>query len=304
MGQLTITFAGIMTHFYDCIPVASVAANIPMRTVLPDTLGINMGVVKREQNETRSNQPLEIGYYLMPHVTVISDVSNIVDGSNYIPLLGAHMQLANEVTAAFVPPPFDDGYHLKDYVSDLKISWDVVQNGNANGYFDIFSGTASVLGIKNDPASPLKTQVIIETDGTPLLNIKPFMGSPMNLSKHPFLNADGQWPLPNGELWVTNHDFDSGTEDVPIEFLLNYLVAEGGLPRVLAKNIPGMTDELSPLTLALLGKRLKDLGEMVETYHPPTNPTAPAVLTRESLALSGIARRVDLDQSCSDSRFP
>ena len=303
MSQLTITFAGTMTHFYDCIPFDS-APKIPMRTVLPDTLGINMGVLKREQNETESNQPLEIGYYLMPHVAVISDVRQIVDGNNYIPLLGAHMQLANEVNTVFAPPPFDEGYHLSDYVSDLKISKDVVENRSANGYFDIFSGTASVVGSKNDPTKPLSTQVIIETDGTPLLNIKPFQGSPMNLAKYPFLNANGQWPLPNGELYVMNLDFDSGAEDVPIEFLLNYLVAEGGLPRVLAKNIPGMTDQLVPLTLQLLGQRLQNLGAMVETYHPPTAPTAPAVLTRESLALSGITRRVDLDQSCSDSRFP
>jgi hypothetical protein len=297
MGQLTITFSGIMTHFYDCIPFDSIAPKIPMRAVLPDALGINIGFLQRDLTEGVP-EPWQIGYYLMPHVPLISDVETVVPGiSNWIPLVGAHLQVANPANAVFTPPPFADGYHLSDYVPGLKISKDVVQNGNAAVYFDLFSGTVSILGNKNVPTDSLSTQVVIETDGTPLLNITPFPQSPLNLGKYPFLNANQQWPLPGGELYVTNLDFDSGTEDVPIEFLLNYLVAEGGLPKVLAKNTPGMNDVLQPLTLELLGQRLQALGRMIE--NPPSAP-----LTRESFARSGIQGPVPLDQSCSDSRFP
>jgi hypothetical protein len=301
MGQLTIKFAGIMTHFYNCVPFDSIEAKIPMRSVLPDALGIYMGVLQRKQNITESNLPLQFGYYLMPHVALISDVETVVPGtSNWIPLVGARMQVANPASDVFTPPPVEAGYHLDTYVENLKISKDVVQNGNAAGYFDTFFGTVSVQGDKNDPKKPLWTQVVIDTvDDTPLLDIIPFPGSPMNLAKYPFLNAKGQWPLPGGELYVSNYDFDSGTEDIPIEFLLNYLVAEGGLPRVLKENLPGMPPSLDELTLQLLGQRLVSLGLKIENY-----PQSPAALTREALARAGIQGPVPLDQSCSDSRFP
>jgi len=329
LNQLTITFSGIMTHFYDCIPFDCIAPKIPLRSVIPNALAVNMGFLQRDLKEGIEISPSLLGYYLMPHVALISD-TEIVDAnsSNWIPLLGTHLQVANPAKAPFTPPPLEDGYHLNEYVPELKISKDVVQNGDAAGYFDIYNGTVTVLGDKTNPTSSLSTQVVIETDGIPRLQITPFFPrSPLNLGMYSFLDENQQWQLPNGKLYVSNFDIASGAEDAPIEFLLNYLVAEGGLPQAIANNTPGMSNKLQPMTLELLGDRLQALGWIIKTSplaapsnasnfiatsapgeaatSPPGSDRPLTPLMLESLVRAVLAHGpVPLDQSCSDSRFP
>jgi len=335
MGQLTIRFSGIMTHFYDCIPFDSIMPKIPMRSVIPDTLGVNVGFVRRHQIEGGAEiYPQLLGYYLMPHLAVISDAKDVnADGSHWIPLLGLHMQVANPAQAPFTPPPPEDGYSLREYAPEIKISKEVVQKGNASGYFDLYSGTATVLGDKNVPTDSLSTQVVIEIeDDVPRLKITPFDDSPLTLADYPFLKLRDniyQWPLPNGELYVSNIDVASFTDDAAIEFLLNYLVAEGGVPKAIARNTPGMGNRLNPLTLELLGNRLQALGWIIQSSPmvalTPASRFAPIPgQGPEAIELSGLAEGilsreltidalynavfsqgpVPLDQSCSDSRYP
>jgi len=89
MGTLTITFSGICTHFHDCIPNDK-GDIIPMRSVLPNALGIHFGMT---QIPDPPNDPLQPMYYLMPHVAVVADAATSPAKFSY--LYGAWLKVLN-----------------------------------------------------------------------------------------------------------------------------------------------------------------------------------------------------------------
>ncbi|HXH93304.1 MAG TPA: hypothetical protein VNN25_17100 [Thermoanaerobaculia bacterium] len=292
MGTLTITFSGICTHFHDCLPWDQPGPKIPMRSVLPNAMGVYFGMVQLPPPA----DPSVATYYLMPHVAQLS--SPTADAPRRL-LYGVQLEVVNVDTTQ---PEFTfdwsiPGYHLREYVPkpEPEPSPDVVSNYKAACYFDFHFGSGKVVPSTDNPLM-LTTQVQLATNGPPVIRVSPFPGSP----------AGGDpWFIQTETLFVANQDFDADVEDKPFDFMLNYLVTQQGLPQLLTENMPGMEDGLEELTPAVLGKSMVDLGVAILNLPPPSasgqqgNSSAAALFER--LPFQSF---VDLDQSCSDSHFP
>jgi len=308
-NELNITFAGICTHFDDIVP------GVPMRTVLPNALSVRFGEVWIPEPDNQP--PRRASYYLMPHVAYIQDqllsgppkqcgLPQVLDG-RYLKVVnatGERLHFANKA-----------GFSLSEFVPHFHFDEDVVLGGYASCYFDIFHGCAWTEGTGNDPRI---TKVRMETDGTPILAISRLPGAAPS--------ACGDYyevKVPSGELYVSNLDYDTATEYRNFDFLFNYLVAEGGIPRILKQPTPGMPRDPSGLTMRYLGEKLKALGEYIKTDSGTVHgycasggiiktEEAPARRTTSKandLALSerigrSVQAPVPLDQSCSDSHVP
>lgn len=297
MAELNITFAGICTHFHDVVP------GVPMRAVLPNAMGVHMGEIQIPQP---GNLPPHIrSYYLMPHVAYVRDKAS---GGIGTVLEGRYLKVLNAKGNGLI---WDrGGFSLAEFIHDFGYSQEVVLGGNAACYFDIFTGKTWTEGKDDEPRI---TRVRMETDGTPILSISPLPGS------LPDPVADGEYPIETYELIVTNLDFDPACEYSSFDFLLNYLVAQGGIPKILAKPTPGMPDVPQKLTAIKLGEKLKALGELVETlgtvagyrasggqFGPPIGPGAKSkrsAFGAEKVG-SSVQAPVPFDQSCSDSHYP
>jgi len=299
MGQLTITFSGICTHFYRCIPSGVGDAMIPLRSVLPNALGIHFGMF---QFPVLSGPPLQPMYYLMPHIAVVADAKTPpATQSSY--LYGARLEVLNPdpLQGAF---EFDstlaDGCHLPHYVDPdlgIKPSPDVVQNYNAACYVDFLYGKGRV--VLN--GSSKTTVITVDTlDDPPKVRITPF---PLPNSLMP---TQPDWTVTSGNLYVTNQDFDAAAEDKPFDFMLNYLTTFPGIPRFLKENLPGMTDPLTQLTPPLLAESMSELTTAIlqlgDQFPFPGKEMTSFVEFLASRVLIGQA--VDLDESCSDSHYP
>jgi len=104
---------------------------------------------------------------------------------------------------------------------------------------------------------------------------------------------DKPWQIDNGNLWVSNIDYDPQTEDTKFDFLLNYLVARGGIPKKLREHTPGMKDP-KETSLAQIGSQLQRLGAFVSNGGR-LNPEE----------LQRLAQKpVPLNESCSDCHYP
>ncbi|HEX3071257.1 MAG TPA: hypothetical protein VHX14_22020 [Thermoanaerobaculia bacterium] len=313
MAELNITFAGIITHLDGIVP------GVPMRAVVPNALSVRFGEIWIPDPLTLLPHRKE--YYLMPHVAYISDargstprrcgLPQVVDGRylKIVNAMGERLHFAHK-----------GGFSLSEFVHDLRLDDDVVFGGNAACYFDIFRGCAWTEGEGNMPRT---TRVRMETDGAPRLAIEAMPGSGPDVCGDYYEieiqpNAAGAY-----ELFVTNLDYDPATEYRNFDFLMNYLVAKGGIPRVLKKPTPGMPPDPEDLTMRYLGEKLKALGEFIKTdggtvagyleagggiklEDVSTNP-APSRARYSSLAerlTAGVQAPVPLDESCSDSHVP
>ena len=298
MGTLTITFSGVCTHFHKCIQPSPGALIIPMRSVLPNAMGVYFGMVQLPPAADPTTDPTVVKYYLMPHLAQVAGPT--ADAPKRL-LYGVQLDVVNVDTdqQKFTfkePPDGPDGYHLTAYVPPgLEPSPAVVLNYNAACYFDFYFGSGEVVPNKDNPAM-LTTRVQLDTIGPPVIRATPFQGSP--IGKDP-------WFIQTDTLFVANQDFDPEVEDKPFDFMLNYLVTQQGLPQLLTQNTPGMDEPLEELTPAVLGKSMVDLGVAILNLPPQSassqqgTPSAAALL--ESMILQSF---VDLDQSCSDSHYP
>ncbi len=240
MGELNITFSGACVNLFGIVP------GVPMRTVLPNAIAIRFGVI---QVPWRGDQIRNAEYFLMPHVAQARDQQF---GGSPLPLMGYHLTVSNAKAQPFCRDT--RGFSLYEFLPDLKLSSSVVFEGNAMAYFDIFGGRVWTEG--SGIFEPRLTRVCIKTEGTPKIRLTPLPGNILPV------------PVPEietSELWVTNLDLEPAVEDTSFDFLLNYLVAEDGIPLRLSKRVPGMPDEPPRLTLIHLGERLKALGMLIET---------------------------------------
>lgn len=298
MAELNITFAGICTHFHDIVP------GVPMRAVLPDAMGVHFGEIWIPQPNNLPAHKAE--YYLMPHVAYVRD--KVKGGTGKI-LNGRYLKVVNAKGNRLTWDP--GGFSLTEFMRNFGFSQEVVFGGNAAAYFDIFNGTTWTDGKDNEPRT---TRVRMETEGTPILSISPLPGS------LPDANVDGEYPIDSNELIVTNLDFDPAIEYQSFDFLMNYLVAQGGIPKLLSKPTPGMPEDPQKLTFIKLGEKLKALGELVDTLgtvggylasggliHPPVvhgRKSRSSAFSSSEKVGSSVQAPVPFDQSCSDSHYP
>jgi len=290
-NQLTITFQGICCHFHGIVPA------VPHRVVLPDASAVRFGMLRMPPSAGSGVAP----YYLMPHLAIIGQP---IDGGFGMHLTGAQVQVVNAVSPDFIwteSPKFA----IAQYVPRFAFSEEVVFGGRAACYFDVFQGVGFTVGTGDQPRS---TVVQMETDGPPQIRITPFPGSALDLvPMEVTLNSVDN----SSDLVVSNLDVDASLEDAPFDFLLNYLVARGGIPTVLSELTPGLPENPPMLTMGVVGDRLQSLGEMVSGMDQSTGEKLQAL---GDLAVNGgrpsneVLRRlltmvVD-NQSCSDSHYP
>lgn len=238
MGELNITFGGICVNMHRIVP------GVPMRTVLPWATDIRFGQIRIPVPEGGSRQ---VGYYLFPH---IATYRTQMLGSTSTPLFGVHMTVANPKPQPFC---FDgNGYFLSDFKKDVEPATDVVFEGNAAAYFDIHGGRVWTEGAEDEMRY---TRAVIKTEGTPRVRLTSLPGT--------FSPVDDE--IETDQLFVTNLDLQSATEDSPFDFLLNYLVMKGGIPHELDKLTPGLYGDIVTITTDRLGERIKALGLLIET---------------------------------------
>jgi len=314
--QLTITFSGICTHFWGVIP------GVPMRTVLPNAAAANLRAVAMMPADEPA---VAMSYNTMPHVALLVITDNQVPPNiigEPLVLAGARLEVVNTDFSANpqVPTRPDGGFSLTSYVENFAFSDDVVLNGRAACYFDTFAATnVTVNGTGQQARS---TTVTMDTTGTPLLLVTPFPGSLMQMQRKP-PNPPGQsWVIPinsPSQLWVMNVDFNSSpaAANVACDFLLNYLVALGGIPNQVISPTPGMqSSQWEPLqepTPLFIGQQFLRAGPQLDAFgtfaqqFPSTTEMLTAIALSEVTAITSIRNNQDpvgSNEACSDSHYP
>lgn len=291
MGELIVSFSGICVNVFDYVP------SVPMRTVLPNAMPVLFGQVLMPG---RTEDYQAATYFLMPHFPV---VRTSVIGGETIPLMASYITVLNAKPQQLRRE--GEGFSLTDYACDVQPSPEVVLKGQAMAYFDCFGGT---LQTKGDADEPRTAHIHIETHGTPRVSISSLPG---------VMNPPAPRILEGHELHISNLDVEPAAEDAEFDFLLNYLVTTGGIPRVLTRRVPGLSADPRPFSLERLGARMRALGLYLETRgtvagwqksigadkHLSSARTATADPFHEAIS-SLIQAPVPFDPSCSFGNLP
>ena len=246
---LNITFAGV------CVSLHGIVPGVPTRTVLPWATQVHFGFVWMPEDEGDCKLKRAL-YYIMPHIPWLRFSLTSVAGditARGMPLLGQYLSIVNAIGP--YTTDFNNHFSLPEYVDDFGLDEHVVYGGNAACYFDTIHGHVFTEGSGNEARV---TRVQMQTDGPPILRYTPLPGAPPNAKT-------GEVQVNTNELFISNLDFDPATEYQNFDFLMNYLVAKGGIPQVLKKRVPGMTPQSKGVGLMRLGTRLKALGEAAAT---------------------------------------
>jgi hypothetical protein len=297
---LKIQFAGICTHFrFGVVP------GVPHRVVLPDAVNFLTGFLNVTDVGPGSGPVL---YYLLPHFAQL-DVAGHHAAKLYVPpllphggpvlrngdvLSGIRLQVLNAIDREMVY--LDEGApKLTDYDPRYRFSTDVVLEGRAACYFDLYGGTVQTCIVKGGAS---QTIVQVRTDGPPLLLVTA-LGAP-NASTAP-RSYTLPLPLAEGATEVTltvsnleaaieedaNIDFEGGAFD----FLLHYLTARGGIPQNIRTVTPGL------LPTQLVSASPEDLTSALNALASLIGPPDPA--SRRRLITADEAT-----PSCADSQYP
>lgn len=315
MGELHIRFSGICVSLH-----RGVVPGVPMRTVLPNALQVRFGIVRIPSDDGFLHN---VEYYLMPHLAVGTE--QLLVGTPY-QFNGQYIRVLNAKDQPLCRA--DGGYSLTEFKPDVQLDPDVVFGGNALAYVDIFGGR--VWTEQESEQHPATTHVVVKTHGTPRVgiwslpgNVQPWAG---DTTANAPIRESIETAIETNELYISNLDLEGAAEDFQFDFLLNFLVARGGIPQQLSKRTPGMTGEPKALTLNRLGERLKALGTLIETEggtfagwqasvregdepepHRPL-PITPPVSRQDQTLVGKIAKRgilpLPFDPSCSTSNFP
>lgn len=241
MGELNITFSGI------CVGIHNIVPAVPLRVVLPDASALRFGMIQIPMDD---GHPHDVEYYLMPHVAMIRDR---LTAGRQMPLEGSYIRVLNAREQPYCCESAGE-YRLSEFVSGLSYDSNVVLEGNAMAYFDIRGGRVWTEGEGNEPRT---LHVCIRTEGKPRIGISPLPGAVAPVELETEIDSE--------ELYITNLDVEAAVEDVSFDFLLNFLVAKGGIPRALNRRTPGLPAEPAALTMTHLGERMRALGLLIET---------------------------------------
>jgi hypothetical protein len=306
---LNIRFRGICTHFRNVVP------GVPHRVVLPRTETIRFGIVHCSPLGTPPN------YYLTPHFSLLStlggpisnidgilqsaaDTGNPLINMNNSYLIGAaRIQVANPVNDVG-QPVYSSSYtttkSLREFVPNYEYSEEVVQGGRATCYFDIFNGEIGS-GLTIGGASSVS--ITMFTDGPPQLVVMPIQPLTAGTSPHFLTLAPDTLGVATVTLTVGNMELNSAeTDDRQFDYLLHYLTAEGGIPRVLAKWTPGMTNPQSHTA--------EQFANGINGFANIINPPISGDKGQPTLFLAALLKAIakinteDAGPACSDSRYP
>lgn len=280
--KLTIRFAGICTHFR-----YGVAAGVPHRVVLPDATRFTTDLVTVEESPV----PQPVLYYLLPHFgqlevegrKVALNVPPFVKDGDIVS--GIRLQVVNAVDREMNYAD-DETHKLKEFVPNYTLSNDVVLNGRAACYFDLYGGNVSSRLVKGGAS---QTFVEMTTDGPPELLVTPLASAttPVRSARLP-LGDDLEIMLDVKNLEAADQERRLDHQGGAFDFLLHYLTATGGIPQSVKQVLPGMGyHNLVSATREDLARTLNGLADMLM-------PRARRTLVRPDEATP----------SCSDSQYP
>lgn len=276
--QLTITFAGICSHFQDVVP------GVPHRVVIPDASSVRFGLIQL------AGRGEPAAYYVLPHFGIIKTTAPhpvtysvpglIKDGHIYG---GTRLSVANAIDDRV---SYDDAYQqvrsIQDFVARYNMSEEVVFSGRATAYFDIAGGVVSAMTAQ--PGGATQVIVTIQTDGPPKLAVSPFDSN--DAPARPTIV-----PLQGPELLVGNMEIDPADSDPCFDYLLHYITALGGIPAVITHPTPGMGPVPHGRTRQEIARALEGLAKVIER----------GGLTEEQVLKLTPG---DLTPACSDTRYP
>jgi hypothetical protein len=288
--SLIVNTHGICTHFG-----RGVVSGVPHRVVLPDSTNIMFGLITVEQESVLNPSP--VPYYLVPHFprleageVELNIPGLLADGDIRS---GIRVEVANCVDRELVY--YTDGMpRLTDFNPEYTFASDVVLNGRAACYLDVYGGTVTWVP-PNEEQRAGYVSIEMTTDGPPELlvtTLAPWTGT-SNRSHRLSLAREGGEPreitlvVNNVELWQERPAEElSGAFD----FLLHYLTARGGIPQSIKCATPGMPPDPQPVAAERLAAALRDMADLLV---PATGPG------KRTLALA-----YDLTASCAPSHYP
>jgi hypothetical protein len=298
MGHLTITFAGVCTHF---TALQAIDPGLPPhRVVLPHIGDFRFGTCR---TAWQTAQP-SIDYYLQPHFATISTRAAgtplldavtptvgdfTLEGYFYSSALIEVANPSNTPGNALTRDDWftDPTYSLSKYVSDYAMSEDVVISGRAMCYLDLRYGHLSSPKPGTDNAAYVVAE--IDTDGAPVLTFT-------------HMNGDGPGAALTldefAEVQVSNLEYDASSidGDTPFDFIQHYVTAKRGMPPALLTQLPGMSPEIrqDPSMTAAIANALNSLASAIRTAGQ-VRPTPDSIRRLDG---------ADLNPSCSDSHYP
>ena len=248
--KLTIIFAGICTHFRQ-----GVAAGVPHRVVLPDATNFVTGYLTVPDAPAPDRG--RVLYYLMPHYAQLeldggpeiqvpsligSDGPAVKDGDILAPI---RLQVVNAVDQKLEYAGEDFTRSLTEFVPDYTFSSDVVLNGRAACYFDLYAGRVSSYLVQ-DGAS--QTRVEMTTDGVPELLVTPLASSSSGPVRSYRLQLSSDQEVEEVTLTVKNLELAGAEPNLDeqggaFDYLFHYLTARGGIPQTIQQLTPGMQPE-------------------------------------------------------------
>lgn len=289
MSTLNVRFAGVLTHFRDVVP------GVAHRAVLPNATSLRIGYLHLPWF------PITLPYYILPHFAMLLTPHGIprpnvpgiiVDGAI---LAGAHFEVMNPAGAGVTHPTFENTAALLDFVPQYDYSTDVVLGGRAACYFDVLSGAVNTAVAKGGAQQVVIT---IETDGAPQIRVRPFRPRATHATAA-LITLEKAEGAESYELTVGNLDIAPHLDDVPFDFLLNYLTAINGIPDVITSKIPGLDlDELSDLERELRPQSEEGLRKALMRLVPSLYRGIPSSEEMDRIIAD------ELTPACSDSRYP
>ncbi len=294
---LTITFAGICTHF------RNVVAGVPYRVVLPDCTQFRTGRLTIDNDLTGLPPSTDVPYYIVPHFPSLSgdwdfEAGELISAKGDI-LQGVRIQVINAIDEGFTGD-LDKVRHLQDFVPGYNFASDVVMNGRAACYLDLFGGALST---QEPIPGVIQAVVTIQTRGVPELLVTPLRQSKTSRSYLRGARDHGQSPEVPVELQIRNLETLAETivadDDSSFDYLLHYLTARGGIPSAIAAKLPGMKPPLASATAQDIQDAMLLSGFSVSGFLLGTAPANPDAEIRR-----GHIRPREFTPSCSDSQYP
>lgn len=258
--HLTIETHGICTHF-----THGVVSGVPHRVVLPNATHI--------QSQTIAvGHHAPVLYYLVPHFPQLEvpggpdlTAGELLRHGDV--LLGARLQVINCIDRRIEYVHTGKGPHLSEYDPDYAISGDVVLQGRAACYFDVYGGVVTY----HPPQRPDGAGFIsirMRTDGPPELLVTPLaQWSELAPEAHRVPLGESTDDASPVTLKVRNvelaRELPADESFGKFDFLLHYLTARGGIPASIVKPTPGMGDHPEPVTPERMATALRELANNV-----------------------------------------
>jgi hypothetical protein len=283
VGLLKITFIGTCSHFLGVVPF------VPHRVVLPDASAFRFRMLDLPGHP-------DVSCFLMPHFPLLRARTGPGQDLPTAPLqagtamangnifAGIRVQVANAIGTGmtYAPEFFTRVPSITSFVPSYTPAQDVVRGGQAMCHFDVFTGTVTPV---TGEADAKRVVITVTTEGAPILQVTPFATE----AAVTYLVEYGEDEL---ELLVANHGMDcTQQQENNFDFLLHYLTADEGIPRVLTKLTPGLTDPVS-FTQAVLDESVDKL----KTLHFPRWFDNPCFQEPDLTW--------DTSAACSDTRYP